>query len=71
MRYINSRISYYIEVVNRYRRGLKTCPQANLAKMSTIFSSLFFQRVRATSMTQRRVENTLANLSHSRLNRLI
>ena len=26
---------------NRHRRGLETCPQANLAKMSTQFSSLF------------------------------
>ena len=56
--------------VNRYRRGLQTCPQANLAKISTLFSSLFFQRVRATSMTQRRAEKTLTNLSHSRLCRL-
>ena len=37
-----------------------------------IFFLLFFQRVRATSMTQRRAENTLAmaNLSRSRLYRL-
>ena len=56
--------------LNRYRRGLETCPQANMAKMSTLFSSLFFRRVRATSMTQRRAENTLANLSHSCLYRL-
>ena len=27
-------------------------------KVDTLFSSLFFRRVRATSMTQRRVENT-------------
>ena len=27
-------------------------------KVDTLFSSFFFQRVRATSMTQRRVENT-------------
>ena len=35
------------------------------------YSSLFFERVRATSMTQRRAENTLANLFHFRLYRLI
>ena len=27
-------------------------------KVDTLFSTLFFRRVRATSMTQRRVENT-------------
>ena len=44
--------------VNRCRRGLETCPQANLAKMSHAIFFSFFQRVRATSMTQHRVENT-------------
>ena len=38
--------------------------------MCTLFPSIFFQRVRATRMTQRRAENTQANLSHSRLHRL-
>ena len=48
--------------LNRYRRGLETCPQAKTFKSegsaATLFSSLFFRRVRATSMTQRRVQNT-------------
>ena len=30
----------------------------NGPKVDALFSSLFFRRVRATSMTQRRVENT-------------
>ena len=66
----SAQVQRAIQRLNRYRRGLETCPQATLAKMSTLFSSLFFQRVRATSMTQRRAENTLSNLSHSRLYRL-
>ena len=49
----------FSSTLNRYRRGLETCPQANLAKVGhAIFFSFFFRRVRATSMTQRRVENT-------------
>ena len=43
--------------INRYRRGLETCPQAKTSKSGLAFF-LFFRRVRATSMTQRRVENT-------------
>ena len=46
-------------VVSRYRRGLETCPQAKASKSGReYFSSFCFRRVRATSMTQRRVENT-------------
>ena len=47
--------------INRYRRGLEACQQAKTFKSersaTTLFSSFFFRRVRATSMTQRRVEN--------------
>ena len=48
---------------NRYRRGLETCPQAKTSiKGHAIFFSFFPTRprlgLRATSMTQRRVENT-------------
>ena len=43
-------------MVNRYRRELETCPQAKTSK-SGRYSLLFFRRVRATSMTQRRVDN--------------
>ena len=43
---------------NRYRRGLETCPQAKTSKSGREYFLLFFRRVRATSMTQRRVENT-------------
>ena len=50
------------ENLNRYRRGLEICPQAKTLKRersaTRLFSSLFLRRVRATSMTQRRVENT-------------
>ena len=44
--------------LNRHRRGLETCPQANLAKSGHAIFYSFFRRVRATSMTQRRLENT-------------
>ena len=44
--------------LNRYRRGLETCPQAKTSKSGREYFVLFFRRVRATSMTQRRVENT-------------
>ena len=43
--------------LNRYRRGLEICPQAKTSKSGHIFF-FFFRRVRATSMTQHRVENT-------------
>ena len=43
---------------NRYRRGLETCPQAKMSKSGHAIFFSFFRRVRATSMTQRRVENT-------------
>ena len=46
---------YLLEYVfNRYRRGRETCPQAKTSKSG----HAIFRRVRATSMTQRRVENT-------------
>ena len=44
--------------LNRYRRGLETCPQARRSKSGHAIVFSFFRRVRATSMTQRRVENT-------------
>ena len=44
--------------VNRYRRGLETCPQANTSKSGHVFFFSFYRRVRRTSRTQRRVENT-------------
>ena len=44
--------------LNRYRRGLETCPQAKTSKSGRAIFSSFFRHVRATSMTQRRVENT-------------
>ena len=44
--------------LNRYRRGLETCPQAKTSKSGHAIFFSFFRRVRATSMTQRRVENT-------------
>ena len=53
-------------IVNRYKRGLETCRQANLCK--SVHSN--FNRVRATSMTQRRVENSLDTFAHFRLYRL-
>ena len=43
---------------NRYRRGLETYPQAKMSKSEHAISLSFFRRVRATGMTQRRVENT-------------
>ena len=36
----------------------KVVHQRERPKVDTLFSSLFFRHVRATSMTQRRVENT-------------
>ena len=44
-------------IINRYRRGLETCPQAKTFKSGHAFFFSFFGRFRATSMTQRRVEN--------------
>ena len=44
--------------VNRYRRGLETCPQAKTSKSGHGIFFSFFRRVRATSMTQHQVENT-------------
>ena len=47
------------QAFNRYKRGLEACPQANLHQSGRdYFLRFFFRRVRATSMTQRRVENT-------------
>ena len=53
-----TKLSYKMILTNRYRRGLETCPQAKTFKSERSASTLFFRRVRATSMTQRRVENT-------------
>ena len=44
--------------INRYRRWLETCPQAKTSKSGHAIFFSFFRCVRATSMTQRRVENT-------------
>ena len=56
------KISYFQKIakqaLNQYRRGLETCPQAKTSKSGHAIFFPFFQRVRATSMTQRRVENT-------------
>ena len=41
---------------NRYRLGLKTCPQAKMSKSGHAIFSLF----RTTSMTQPLIENTRA-----------
>ena len=49
---------YYKFVFNRYRRRLETCPQAKTSKSGHAIFFSFFRRFRATSMTQRRVENT-------------
>ena len=58
---------------NRYRRGLETCPQAKTFKSersaTTLFSCFFFRRVRATSMTQRRVEKLAFTFERFRLYR--
>ena len=43
---------------DRYGRGLKTCPMAKTSKSGHAIFFSFFRRVRATSMTQRGVENT-------------
>ena len=53
-------LSNRISDVNQYRRGFETCPQAKTSKSGISF--FFFRRVRATSMTQRRVENTRVHL---------
>ena len=47
-----------MEVINRYRRGLETCPQAKTSNSGHAIFYSFFRRVRATRMNQRRVENT-------------
>ena len=49
--------------INRFKQGLETCRQANLCQ--SVHSN--FNRVRATSMTQRRVENSLDTFAHFRL----
>ena len=52
-----SKVLFNCKGVNRYRRGLETCPQAKTSKNGhAIFSS--FRRVRATKKTQRWLENT-------------
>ena len=47
-----------LTIINRYRRGLETFPQAKTSKSGHAFFLSFFRRVRATSKTQRRFENT-------------
>ena len=59
-----------INAINRYRRGPKTCPQAKTSKSGHAIFSLFSRRVRAMSMTQRRVENTRVYFGRFRLYRL-
>ena len=49
--------------LNRYRRGPETCPQAKKSKRGHAIFFSFFRRVRATSLTQRRVENTRVQFS--------
>ena len=44
--------------LNRYRRGLETCPRAKTFKSGNAVFSFFSDLLRATSMTQRRVENS-------------
>ena len=48
--------------LNRYRRRLETCQQAKTSKSGHAIFFYFFRRVRATSMTQRRVESTCVHL---------
>ena len=52
-----------IFLLNRHRRELESFESKHIyrrkrPKVDTLFSTLFFRRVRVTSMTQRRVENT-------------
>ena len=47
-------VAYF--VLNRYRWRLETCQQAKTSKSGHAIFFSFFRRVRATSMTQRRVE---------------
>ena len=44
--------------INRYRRWVETCLQAKTSNSGHAIFFFFFWRVRATSMTQRRVANT-------------
>ena len=60
------KVRFLTNEFNRYKRGLETFRQANL--WQSVHSN--FHRVRATSMTQRRVENSLDTLAHFRLYRL-
>ena len=55
--------------INRYRRGLKTCPHSKMSKSGHAIFFTFFRRVRATSMTQCRVENTRVHFWTFRLYR--
>ena len=47
-----------IFLLNRHRRGLEKYLQAKTSKIGHAIFCSFFQRVRPTSMTQRRVEKT-------------
>ena len=61
------KVRFLTNEFNRYKRGLETFRQANL--WQSVHSN--FHRVRATSMTHRRVENSLDTLGHFRLYWLI
>ena len=45
-------------IINRYTLGFETCKQAKTSKSGHAIFFSFFRRVRATSMTPHRVENT-------------
>ena len=60
---LKTKIKEYLEIriyfcLNRYRRGLETCPQVKMSKSGHAIFFSFFRCVRATSMTQHRVKNT-------------
>ena len=47
-----------VSTFGRFRPGLETCVQAKTSKSGHAMFFSFFRRIRATSMTQHRVENT-------------
>ena len=51
-------LNHLTSKLNRFTRGLETCPQAKTSKSGHAIFFAFFRRVRATSMTQRRVVKT-------------
>ena len=56
-------MSYSLSI-NRYRRGLETCPQAKTSKGGHAIFFYFFRRVRATSMTQSKSRPLLACIGY-------